>query len=353
MNTSVSFLKSEQATLPQKKLSMLFFFTVGWVFLMVILGGVTRLTGSGLSIVNWHPILGILPPLTAQEWDSVFALYKASPEYTEINFWMDLQDFKSIFWLEYIHRLVGCLLGFFFLIPIVYCLIKRDLQPWRGRTLGLWILGGFQGFVGWYMVKSGLVKDPWVSPYRLCLHLLLGFFTCGLLFWYGLTLRSGRGRVSCAKGLKSIWEKGLFVLFILTISYGAFVAGLKAGLLYNTFPLMNGHFIPEDAFYYTPWIKNFFVNPSTVQFTHRILALTTVCCLGLYIYKNYTFDEDFHKKKWLLFLGLVGLAQLSLGIATLVLQVPVFLAALHQGGALVLLLVFLRCIFQEALVLDA
>lgn len=327
-------------------LSNWLFITAGFVIIMVVLGGLTRLTGSGLSMVDWRPVTGFLPPLNEGQWQGVFDLYKMSPQYHKVNFGMNLSDFKGIFWLEFIHRLVGRFIGILFLVPLLYSLVKKDLRPWRLRILGIWILGGLQGAMGWYMVKSGLVDEPWVSPFRLCTHLLLAFLTCSLLFWSGLELRSqqkqeGRGESRFFQTLKEPKSLIVLVLIVLTICYGAFVAGMKAGLIYNTFPLMGDSFIPSEILFHTPWYENFFMNPVTVQFTHRVLAMVTLGGIWWYgtgVLKN---APAVLEKKWTV--GLLGwsLVQVILGISTLVLQVPYDLAVAHQAGALILLMLFL------------
>jgi len=256
-----------------RSLSNWLFLTAGFVMIMVILGGLTRLTGSGLSMVDWRPVTGFLPPLNEAQWQSVFDLYKVSPQYHKVNFGMSLSEFKGIFWLEFIHRLGGRFIGVLFLAPLLYSLLKKDLRSWSFKILGIWILGGLQGVMGWYMVKSGLVDEPWVSPFRLCAHLLLAFLTCSLLFWSGLVLRSQYQQKNTLKpqffqSLKSPKALATLILVVLTICYGAFVAGMKAGLIYNTFPLMGETFIPSEILFHTPWYENFFMNPVTVQFIH-------------------------------------------------------------------------------------
>lgn len=329
-----------------KILSNWLFVTAGFVMAMVILGGFTRLTGSGLSMVDWRPVTGFLPPLTEGQWQGVFDLYKASPQYHQVNFAMGLPDFKGIFWLEFIHRLVGRLIGLIFLVPLFYSLVKKELRPWFIKILGLMVLGGLQGALGWYMVKSGLVDDPWVSPFRLCAHLLLAFLTYSLLVWSGFLLRSqGENHPRFFQGFKNPLAALSLLFLILTICYGAFVAGMKAGLIYNTFPLMNGEFIPSEILFHRPWYENFFVNPVTVQFTHRILAMLTLGVLWAYGLKGFRVSTSSFEKKWII--GLLGwsVVQVILGISTLVLHVPYDLAVAHQAGALILLTLFLGTLY--------
>ena len=334
-------------------LSNWLFTTAGFVMVMVVLGGLTRLTGSGLSMVDWHPVTGFFPPLNEVQWQSVFDLYQASPQYRKVNFGMSLSEFKGIFWLEFIHRLAGRFIGLIFLVPLLYSLLKKELRSWSPKILAIWVLGGLQGVMGWYMVKSGLIDEPWVSPFRLCAHLLLAFLTCSVLFWSGLVLRSKRNQAIPRKPrfFQSLKNPSLLItlmLIVLTICYGAFVAGMKAGLIYNTFPLMGETFIPSEILFHTPWYENFLTNPVTVQFTHRILAVITLGSIWLYgigTLKNKPSDLE---RKWII--GLLGwsLIQVILGISTLVLQVPYDLAVAHQAGALILLMLFLGTLYYKA-----
>ena len=258
---------------------------------MVVLGGITRLTGSGLSIVEWKPLVGILPPLSASDWLIEFSKYQQSPEFLKVNFDMTLGDFKSIFWLEYLHRLWGRVLGLLLLIPTLFILIKRQhLNLWPYLAL-LWILGLGQALMGWLMVKSGLYHDPHVSPYRLAVHLLLSFTLFGISLWMTLKLfqpslqlhRQGFSE----KAYKKLTRLCLLaiVCVLLTAFMGALVAGLKAGLLYNTFPLMGNDFFPPELLTHSPWWKDFFENPVTVQFIHRSLAvITAALSVGIWLY---------------------------------------------------------------------
>jgi len=344
------------ALIPQNSFILLsnwLFVTAGFVMVMVVLGGLTRLTGSGLSMVDWRPVTGFLPPLNEGQWQGVFDLYKVSPQYHKVNFGMSLSEFKGIFWLEFIHRLMGRFIGIIFLVPLLYSLLKKELRPWSSKILGIWILGGLQGVMGWYMVKSGLVDEPWVSPFRLCAHLLLAFLTASLLFWSGLRLRSYSPQKTSenSRFFQSFKEPRItlsFLLMILTICYGAFVAGMKAGLIYNTFPLMGEGFIPPEILFHSPWYENFFMNPVTVQFTHRVLAILTlggICWYGIGALKN---TPSMLGKRWAI--GLLGwsLVQVILGISTLVSQVPYDLAVAHQAGALILLTLFLGSLYYRA-----
>jgi cytochrome c oxidase assembly protein subunit 15 len=324
-----------------KNLSLQLFILVGMIFIMIILGGLTRLTGSGLSMVEWQPVTGILPPLSIEQWQRVFSLYQLSPEYQKINFGMTLSEFKQIFWLEYIHRVWGRMIGLAFLVPVFYALKHRELRSYVPKLIAIWLLGAFQGFVGWYMVKSGLIHDPHVSPYRLALHLSLGLISLGALLWLGLSLRSSfknESTQSCL-GLSM-----LMLLLSLTIIYGALVAGMKAGLIYNSFPLMGERWIPEDAFFFQPLYLNFYKNPATVQWLHRVLAICTF--VGIWGFIRSEFQRSRYSRG-LQLLGGISIIQVILGIVTVIYQVPLISAILHQAMAVVLWAVMLSLLHQR------
>ncbi|NKB19144.1 MAG: heme A synthase [Alphaproteobacteria bacterium] len=301
---------------------------------MILLGGATRLTESGLSIVNWRPVTGILPPLNDAEWQALFAAYKNSPEFAKVNFWMTVTDFKSIYWLEYLHRLWGRLIGVVFLLPYLWFVMRRIIPAaltWR--LGGLFILGGVQGLVGWYMVKSGLVNEPAVSQYRLAAHLGLAFIIFGLLFWYAAACLTQRPTRSGTRWIRTgstiiLWAAAV------TIIWGAFVAGLDAGLAYNTFPLMGGRLVPEGILNSSPWWINFFENTATVQFTHRVLAIGTVALVLAYWASARHSVVNVFAQKAIMLLGVLAVCQLGLGIVTLLTEVILALGMLHQLGAL-------------------
>lgn len=288
------------------------------ILIMVVIGGLTRLTGSGLSIVEWKPISGIIPPLRVEDWNELFIAYQQTPEYNLIHKGMTLGEFQSIFWLEFIHRFWGRLMGFAFLVPLFYVFYHSTLACYRTGMIGIFILGALQGAVGWWMVKSGLIHDPHVSPYRLMIHLLLA-----LLTYTGLIGMYFHSKGIFLKAPKKFWC--LVFLMGATIAYGALVAGFKAGLIYNDFPLMGGHLLPEDFAYLSPLYRNFFENPATIQWVHRVLALSTVTVLGYYTYNDNRYRFAFYG----------SLIQACLGIFTLVYQVPVILGASHQLGAFI------------------
>jgi cytochrome c oxidase assembly protein subunit 15 len=319
------------------------FVCAGMVFVMVVLGGVTRLTHSGLSIVEWAPLSGILPPLSEQDWQELFDRYREFPEYRKVTLGMTLPEFQSIFWLEYVHRLWGRLIGFVFLLPFLYFLWRGAI----GRRLGLklaavFALGAAQGGLGWLMVASGLVDHPDVSPYRLTAHLALA------LVIYALLLRIGLGRLreaSVSPATEAVAEenRGLRRLALvvvgavfLTALAGGFVAGIDAGFLFNTFPLMEGGWLPPDAFRLDPWIRNFFENHALVQFDHRLLAILTLALIASLWLAVRPGARLARLRLALDFLLLAATLQLGLGIATLLSVVDTALAASHQAGALVL-----------------
>ena len=328
----------EQARIHNRRIAAWLFVCCLMVYAMVILGGVTRLTGSGLSMVEWDPIFGILPPLDQTSWDETFRLYQQSPEYQKINVGMDLAGFKQIYWFEYSHRVLGRTIGTVFLLPFLFFLVKGWLQrPLIPKLLTMFVLGGLQGLLGWYMVKSGLVDNPHVSQYRLTAHLGLAILIYVYMFYVALGLWLGdRRSASIPGGLRRATTLLTGLVFI-TILSGGFVAGLKAGLAYNTFPLMDGHWIPEVIFMQTPLWRNFFENIATVQFDHRLLAtLVFFSVIALWLAaRRHSLPAAVNTGMHLMLAA--TLLQVGLGISTLLLHVPVALAATHQAGALLVL----------------
>jgi cytochrome c oxidase assembly protein subunit 15 len=308
------------------------------VFAIVVVGGVTRLTHSGLSITEWQPIVGTVPPLSDAAWQEAFAKYQRTPEFQQVNRHMSMAEFKPIFWMEWAHRLLGRLIGFAFFVPFLYFLLRRRLDSslsWR--LLGIFVLGGLQGAMGWYMVQSGLVDDPRVSQFRLTAHLGLAFLIYGLMFWVALGLLRPRDadpdpQLAGLRGF-STWLVGLVFVMVLT---GGFVAGIRAGFAYNTFPLMNGHVVPPELFMLQPWWQNFFSNMATVQFNHRLLAWLLAFVVPWFWLRGRRARLPAPAR--LASHGLLAalVLQVVLGIATLLLVVPIGLAAAHQAGAVVL-----------------
>jgi cytochrome c oxidase assembly protein subunit 15 len=306
---------------------------------MIILGGLTRLTGSGLSIVEWKPFIGILPPLTNNDWQIAFQAYQNSPEFQKVNFGFTLGDFKSIFWLEYLHRLWGRFLALTLIIPTIYTFLYPIIrQGFMKRIVLLWILGLTQGVLGWYMVHSGLIEDPMVSPYRLAAHLTIGFLILWIILWMVLELRSASKIIIPIQMNKNLLHSVYCTLaaLIITMIFGAFVAGLKAGLIYNTFPLMNARWLPDNMWGMSPFWINIFENAGTVQFLHRIFAIITFFLVVNIVRESIKIQLP-SREKWLIYkIILVVIGQVCLGITTLIMHVPTHVASAHQTGALVL-----------------
>jgi heme a synthase len=308
----------------------------GLVFAMVVLGGFTRLTGSGLSMVDWRPLMGILPPLSDAEWQRVFEMYRESPEYKMVNAGFGIEGFKGIFWLEYLHRLLGRLIGLVFFLPFVFFLIKGYVvrREWP-KYLLMFVLGGMQGLLGWYMVKSGLVNVPQVSQYRLTAHLVAAFLIYAYMFWVAMSLLFPAPQ----NAPRHPWygkTLGLFVLLSVTIISGGFVAGLKAGKIYNTFPMMGDYWVPPGLMALEPIWRNFFDNMTTVQFDHRLLAITTFALVVAYWFGARSVDLPTRARPAANALLHTAIVQVVLGVATLLFAVPVVLGAAHQGVAMIL-----------------
>lgn len=310
------------------------------VFVLAVIGAITRLTESGLSIMEWALFTGILPPLSAAEWDRVFALYQRIPEYQELNAGMTLAEFREIFWWEWIHRLWGRLTGLAYLLPFVWFLLRRRIpRPLVGPLGMLVLLVVLQGALGWYMVSSGFAERTDVSQYRLAAHLGLAAVIYGYTLWLALTLGRPEPNAEANGPIRRLRAGliGLTCLVGVTMVSGAFVAGLDAGLTYNTFPLMDGRLVPRGYGALEPWILNLFENVAAVQFNHRLLAVVTVgTALGLWTLGRTGTPVPRARRALDLVAGM-ALIQLGLGIATLLLAVPVWLGALHQAGALLLL----------------
>jgi cytochrome c oxidase assembly protein subunit 15 len=301
------------------------------ILAMVTIGGLTRLTGSGLSITQWNPIMGAIPPLNHDQWADAFARYRLIPQYTIENRGMTLDGFKGIFWWEWSHRLLGRLLGVMFLVPFLWFAavgaIRRSDWP---RMLLLFALGGLQGFIGWWMVTSGLETRVSVAPYRLAIHLGTALLLLVAILWTALEyLRGENGKGNARRGF------AFAAMVYLQMLLGALVAGLHAGLVYNTWPDMNGHVFPEDPFFKSPWWINFFENDGLAQFDHRIGAYG-VAAFAVFIYVRGIRLKGYAKASAKL-VAAITVFQIALGIATLLLQAPEALAALHQVTAATLL----------------
>jgi cytochrome c oxidase assembly protein subunit 15 len=310
------------------------------VGLMVTIGGATRLTGSGLSITEWQPIMGAMPPIGEAAWLEAFAKYKTIPQYAELNKGMSLEAFKAIFWWEWGHRLLGRLIGIAFAVPLAWFWfrgrIRRELKL---PLLGLLALGALQGFVGWFMVQSGLSERVSVSQYRLALHLAMAFLVLGGLLWLATGLDQRRRlsiRLRTITGMQLFGATLIMVLVFVQVIAGAFVAGLKAGLTYNTWPLMDGHVVPAGLATLAPWYMNLFENVTAVQFNHRMLAyLVTIAVLWHAAGVIRRADDEYLRATSLALVAVV-LIQVAIGIWTLLWVVPLPLALLHQAGAALL-----------------
>lgn len=308
---------------------------------MILLGGVTRLTNSGLSIVEWKPLVGIVPPLTEQAWQETFAAYKQFPEYQKINRGMSLDAFKTIYMYEYLHRLLGRLIGVLYLLPLLYFAwrggIRRGHMP---KLIVLFFLGGCQGLLGWYMVKSGLVDNPRVSQYRLTAHLGLAVLIYAYMLWLAFDLLyrpvAATEKVGEARPLAR-WSGILVGLVYLMILSGGLVAGTHAGYAYSTWPLMGDTFIPRGLYAGTPAWLDIFEDITTVQFNHRIFAYVLVVLIGVFSTLVWRSAVAGRARMAVTLLVLALTTQVVLGISTLLLHVPVALAAAHQGGAMLLL----------------
>ncbi|UKM66353.2 COX15/CtaA family protein [Flavobacteriaceae bacterium GSB9] len=305
---------------------------------MVVVGGITRLTHSGLSISNYKLISGTIPPMNETEWQEAFNLYKQYPEYQKLNNHFNLEDFKDIYFWEWLHRVIGRFIGLVFLLPFIYFLITKQLtKPTIKKAIILLSLGAFQGFLGWYMVKSGLVDNPDVSHYRLAAHLTTAFITFAYTFWVALDLMFPNKKQVDLKFRNFI--RLTLAIVLLQIIYGAFVAGLDAGFIHNHWPMMSeGKFIHETVYTeQNPLLKNFIEGKSGVQFVHRILAFFVVGFIVALYFKSKKMElTNYQSKSVYILLVMVGL-QFVLGVLTILLQVPVWLGVAHQVGAFFLL----------------
>lgn len=324
-------------------------FVFGTIVTMTLIGGTTRLTGSGLSMVEWHPLMGVLPPIGDAAWDEVFALYKTSPQYEQVNSWMTLADFKLIFFWEYLHRVFGRVIGLVVLGPWLVFLVRRKLQGMLAlKTLMLMVLGGLQGLLGWYMVKSGLVDRPEVSHFRLAAHLLLAFTVAQYTAWLALGLQTAPARVQRASRATRAAALALTPLLVLQIIYGAFVAGTRAGLYSATFPDVNGMYLPGAFVGAEGALQSLLHGVPLIHWTHRFLGwLVFFGLLGLG-WRLRAESLPWLRRPAALLVGLVSL-QFLLGALTVVFGVPTGIAVAHQGVALLLLTcltwVLHRCFF--------
>lgn len=306
------------------------------VLLMVVIGGITRLTELGLSITEWQPVAGILPPLNAAQWADAFARYRAIPQYAAVHPAMSLAGFKTIYFWEYVHRLWGRLIGAAFLLPFLWFMLRRRIpRALAPKLAGIFALGALQGAIGWYMVESGLAHRIEVSQYRLALHLAMAVAIYAAMLWVALDLLRGPPRDRAPAWLRR-GALAILGLAAVTLVAGSFVAGLRAGYIYNTFPLMGGAWVPGEYGQLSPWLSNWFANPAAAQFDHRLLAETTLLATALLW--GGSLAVPLARAPRLMLHALVAMAcvQVGLGVATLLLVVPLPLAVMHQAGGVLL-----------------
>ncbi len=310
------------------------------VFCMVIVGGATRLTDSGLSITEWKPLLGAIPPLGEADWAAAFQKYTLIPEYQIQNRGMSLDDFKFIYWWEWTHRFLGRFIGIAFAVPLIYFAITGRLERRLcSRLVALLILGGAQGALGWYMVSSGLADRVDVSQYRLAAHLTLAAIIFAAIVWVALGINKNRRKLSSSSQWFAV---SLIVLVLFQIAAGGFVAGLDAGMGYATWPLMDGQWVPNGLWIMTPGWINLFENAMTVQFNHRMLAYAIVAATIFHAWKLGTIQS--------VILAAAVLAQACLGILTLLLGVPLAIALAHQAGAMLVLAIAIWNLHHDLLI---
>ena len=305
------------------------------IFGMILLGGVTRLTNSGLSMVEWKPLMGIIPPLSHADWQELFLKYQQFPEYQKINIGMTLEEFKPIFMYEYLHRVLGRFIGLLFIIPFLFFYFTKRIQAGLTPKLVIMLIGGgFQGLLGWYMVKSGLVDNPHVSQYRLTAHLGAAVLIYSFILWTAFGLISPKSEQPAHLKTFAFTLSGLIFLMILS---GGLVAGTRAGYAYSTWPLMGDSFVPAGLYTMAPVWLSAFEDITTIQFNHRIFAYLIVVLVALFTFK--TLKADIKGPARIGVLSLVGLLvlQVTLGISTLIFYVPIPVAAAHQVGAVALL----------------
>ncbi len=321
-----------------RAVSLWLWFVASLVFAMVVVGGATRLTESGLSITEWQPLLGAFPPLHEADWMTAFQKYKQIPQYTALNHGMSLEDFKFIYWWEWSHRLLGRLIGIVFALPLVFFWWTGRLDRGTGmKFLGILALGALQGAIGWYMVKSGLSDRIEVSQYRLALHLTTAFLILGLLVWLALDEWPAEPRVTGEVATPLIKRMATIIVaaIILQVVFGAFVAGLRAGLIYNTWPTMDGQWFPSDYWINPPYLS-FFEGHAAAQFNHRMMAYLVTALVLVQVGLTYRTPVDDRISLTALWVGGAVILQVLLGIATLLSHVPLDLGLAHQaGGALV------------------
>lgn len=339
---SSEFILLKQYAAKERAIQRWLSLAIALVVMMVVLGGVTRLTESGLSIVEWKLLSGTLPPMSEQAWQTEFDSYKATPQFQKVNSNFTIADFQQIYWLEYLHRLLGRIIGLVIVGGTLYFIARRALPPaLTRRMLAVSLLVGAQGTVGWVMVASGLVDQPRVAPIKLALHLILAFSLYGALLWTRWQVL-GHEKFPVSSRL-ILAAKALLALLILQIIFGALVAGLRAGLSYNTYPLMDGQLIPDGLYLLEPWWRNHVDSVLTVQFQHRIGALVVAAATLLFA-RKLAQHEALRPAAKLLTLAI--LFQFTLGVATLLSGVNLWLASAHQLLALWLFGIVLRILYR-------
>jgi len=332
-------MHNEEISRNEKAIGWWLLFMAFTVFAMVVVGGATRLTESGLSMVNWNPVTGVLPPLTEEAWQAEFSDYKTSPEYRLKNAGMSLEDFKGIFYWEWGHRLLGRLIGLFFFLPMVWFWLKGQIpEGYKGRLVGLFVLGGSQGVLGWYMVMSGLVDEPAVSHYRLTAHLMLALFIFAALMWTALSLL--RPRMLAVTGKENALLRVTLLVLVLQLVMGALVAGLKAGHIFNSWPLMGDAFVPAGLMDMEPWWRNLLDNAVTVQFDHRFGAYILTALVIAIFWRFRGAERQIIGATHIL--GAAVLLQMFVGVIMLLKSVPVSWGAGHQAGGVIVLAALLN-----------
>ena len=314
------------------------------IFIMILVGGATRLTQSGLSMVDWKPLMGIFPPLNDKQWSDSFDAYKQYPEYQKVNQFrnMDISNYKRIYYWEYAHRMLGRVIGLTFILPLIYFHRNFFLNSrLKFHMVMATLLVIFQGLLGWFMVKSGLIDNPHVSHYRLASHLFLAFILLAYTYCNRLTLNNNNNNNNKIDKSLFFHIKNLFILYIIQVLFGAFIAGTKAGLLWNTFPLMEGQLIPDGLLALNPFYLNFFENMKMFQFVHRLIGTLLVFYSGWFFIKSQ--KQFYNKYSGLLFMTLM--MQFYIGIMTLILKVPLLFGVLHQAIAAIILLIIVHILF--------
>ena len=333
----------------RRKVALWLWSGAGLITLMLIIGGITRLTGSGLSMSDWNLVMGAIPPMNDVEWDQAFERYKQFPEYRQLNRGMSLEAFKDIFFWEYLHRLTGRVIGLVFIVPfLVFWLRGYFSRRMLKRLVFLFGLGALQGLMGWIMVKSGLADNPYVSHYRLALHLLLAFALIGLCVWFALDLKSRRKKVN-KRGRHTLfrkWTYAIAAVFLVQVTWGAFTAGLDAGFIYNTFPLMNGQWFPRFSGVLEPPVRNLVEHPGIVQWVHRLTGTVLLILVFLFWLRIRTAGHTPAIRIQADLLLSIVVIQYGVGVLTLLYHVPVVLGVTHQAVAVFFWILLLMLIHR-------